>query len=116
MPRAAIIDSHCHLDFADFGTDLDAVLGRAREAGLVTLVCIGSGRDIASARSAVALAGREPDIYASVGIHPHDVARMGEADWSELRQLASAPKVVGVGETGLDYHYNHSPQDVQQAT
>ena len=116
MPaRAALIDSHCHLDFADFGADLAAVLGRARDAGLVTLVCIGSGRDIASARSAVALAGREADIYATVGIHPHDVARMGEDDWTELGQLATAPRVVGIGETGLDYHYNHSPKDVQQA-
>src|SRR3954451_16635418 len=115
MPaRAALIDSHCHLDCADFGGDLPAVLARARDAGLVTLVCIGSGRDIASARSAVALAGREADIYATVGIHPHDVARMGEDDWSELGLLATAPRVVGIGETGLDYHYNHSPQDVQQ--
>jgi TatD DNase family protein len=62
----------------------------------------------------VALAGREADVYATVGVHPHDVARMTEADWLILAELALAPRVVGVGETGLDYHYDHSPRDAQQ--
>jgi TatD DNase family protein len=113
MP-APLIDSHCHLDFQDYGGDLPAVLARAREAGVVTMVCIGSGRDIASARSSVALAAREPDIYATVGIHPHDVGHMSEDDWAELDQLARAPRVVGVGETGLDYYYDHSPREAQR--
>jgi TatD DNase family protein len=111
---APIIDSHCHLDFADYGEDRQAVLARARDAGLVTMVCIGSGRDIQSARSAVALAAAEPDVFATVGIHPHDVAHMQDSDWAELGVLARAPRVVGVGETGLDYHYDHSPRDVQR--
>ena len=110
-----IVDSHCHLDFEDYASDLPEVLGRAREAGLVAMVCIGSGRDIGSARGAVALAGREPDIYAAVGVHPHDVARMAESDWSELDGLARADRVVAVGETGLDYYYQHSPRPDQQA-
>lgn len=112
---APIVDTHCHLDFEDFGADLPDVLARARAAGIVTMVCIGSGRDLASARGAVALAAREPDILATIGIHPHDVARMSDEDFAALEALARAPRVVGVGETGLDYHYDHSPRDVQQS-
>ncbi|HEY0707762.1 MAG TPA: TatD family hydrolase, partial [Polyangia bacterium] len=113
-PIGEIVDSHCHLDFDAYGDDRPAVIDRARAAGIVRMICIGSGRDIVSARSAVALAAQEPDIFATVGIHPHDVARMGESDWQELGELARAPRVVGVGETGLDYHYDHSPRDLQQ--
>lgn len=108
------VDSHCHLDFPDYGAELPEVLARARAAGIVRMICIGSGRDIGSARSSVALAAREPDVYASVGIHPHDVAHMTEETWAELEQLARAPRVVGVGETGLDYYYDHSPRDDQR--
>jgi TatD DNase family protein len=111
----ALIDSHCHLDFDAFGGDRAGVLERARAAGIVTMICIGSGRDMASARSAVALASEEADIFATIGIHPHDVSHMSEADWSELGELARAPRVVGIGETGLDYYYDHSPRDRQQA-
>ncbi len=112
MP-AAIIDSHCHLDFEDFSPELPAVLERARAAGIVSMICIGSGRDLTSARAAVRLAAAEADIFAAVGVHPHDVARMTEDDWVALGPLAAAPRVVGIGETGLDYHYDHSPRDVQ---
>jgi TatD DNase family protein len=111
----AVIDSHCHLDFADYGPDRQQVLNRARAAGIVTMICIGSGRDIGSARSAVALAAEERDVFATVGIHPHDVGHMSEGDWDELGQLARAPRVVGIGETGLDYYYDHSPREAQQA-
>jgi TatD DNase family protein len=110
-----MIDSHCHLDAESFATDLPAVLERARACGVKRLICIGSGRDITSARSAVALAARESDVYAAVGVHPHDVARMTEGDWSALRELGSGARVVGIGETGLDYHYDHSPRQIQQA-
>jgi TatD DNase family protein len=110
-----IVDSHCHLDFPDYGAELPEVLARARAAGIVRMICIGSGRDITSARSSVALAAREPDVYASVGIHPHDVARMTDETWDELDRLARAPRVVGIGETGLDYYYDHSPREVQRA-
>jgi TatD DNase family protein len=110
-----MIDSHCHLDFADFGPDRAEVLARARGAGVSAFVCIGSGSDTVSARQAVALAAAEPDVFAAVGVHPHDVVSMTEADWSELEALARAPRVVGIGETGLDYHYDHSPRDVQRA-
>ena len=80
---APIIDSHCHLDFEEYGTDREATLARARAAGVVTMVDIGSGRDLKSAHAAVALATQEPDIFATVGIHPHDVAHMTEEDWRE---------------------------------
>jgi TatD DNase family protein len=109
-----IIDSHCHLDFEEYGQDRTAVLTRAREVGIVRMVCIGSGRDLKSARSAVKLAAEEPDIFATVGIHPHDVGHMSEEDWTELGSLARAPRVVGIGETGLDYYYDHSPRDAQR--
>jgi TatD DNase family protein len=110
-----MIDTHCHLDFADFGADRPEVLARARAAGITTMICIGSGRDVGAAREAVRLAGVEPDVYAAVGIHPHDVAGMTEADWDELARLARAPRVVGIGETGLDYYYDHSPREAQRA-
>jgi len=113
MPE--IIDSHCHLDFPDYGDELPEVLARARAAGVVRMICVGSGKDLGSARSAIALAAREPDIYASVGIHPHDVAHMDEASWQELDGLARAPRVVAIGETGLDYYYDHSPRDQQRS-
>src|SRR6478736_3442266 len=109
-----MIDSHCHLDFADFEADRAAVLARAREAGVTAFVDIGSGRDTSSAREAVALARAEPDVFAAVGVHPHDAAAMTEADWVELEALARAPRVVGVGETGLDYHYDLSPRPAQR--
>jgi TatD DNase family protein len=109
-----LIDSHCHIDFDGFDADRADVLARAREAGIVTLICIGSGADIAAARSSVALAAAEPDVFATVGIHPHDVGKMTEADWQELEALSVTARVVGVGETGLDYFYDHSPRDLQQ--
>jgi TatD DNase family protein len=110
-----MIDSHCHLDFAEYANDRGEVLARARGAGVTAFVCIGSGKDTVSAREAVALAGAEPDVWAAVGVHPHDVARMSEADWTELEGLARAPRVVGIGETGLDYYYDHSPREAQLA-
>jgi TatD DNase family protein len=110
-----MIDSHCHLDFESFGEDRAEVLARARAAGVTCFICIGSGQDTVSARQSVALAEAEADIYAAVGVHPHDVARMSEADWTELEGLARGARVVGVGETGLDYHYNHSPPEAQRA-
>ena len=111
----AVIDSHCHLDGDRFGDDLPAVLERARAAGVTSMICVGSGQDLTSARDSVALANRETDVYATVGVHPHDVAGMTEADWTELGALAAEARVVGIGESGLDYYYEHSPRPAQQA-
>jgi len=110
-----MIDSHCHLDPQYFAADLQEVLARARGAGVEAFVCVGVGRTLEAPRAAVALAAAEPDIFATVGVHPHDVATMTEADWAELEELARRPRVVGIGESGLDYYYDHSPREAQQA-
>jgi len=110
-----MIDSHCHLDPQYFGADRAEVLTRARAAGVEAFVCVGVGRDLEAPRQAVALAAAEPDVFATVGVHPHDVATMREDDWSQLEELARQPRVVGIGETGLDYYYDHSPRELQQA-
>jgi TatD DNase family protein len=110
-----MIDSHCHLDPQYFAVDRAEVLARARAAGVEAFVCVGVGRDLEAPRQAVALAAAEPDVFATVGVHPHDVATMADGDWDELAALARQPRVVGIGETGLDYHYDHSPRELQQA-
>src|SRR5205823_3271415 len=113
--RMSITDSHCHLDREGFGDDLDAVIARASEAGVSRFITIGSGRDLESARAAVVLAEARPDVWATVGVHPHDVARMTDADWAELEPMYGHARVRGVGETGLDYYYDHSPREAQRA-
>lgn len=110
-----MIDSHCHLDPQYFETDRAEVLERARAAGVEAFVCVGVGRGLEAPRAAVALAAAEPDVFAAVGVHPHDVAAMQESDWTALEALAREPRVVGIGETGLDYYYDHSPRAQQQA-
>ncbi len=111
-----MIDSHCHLERADFGDEREAVIDRARAAGLTHLVAVGSGASLENVHNAVALAETHPDISAAIGIHPHEVAGMDDATLAEIEQLATNhPGVVAVGETGLDYHYDHSPREVQQA-
>ncbi len=110
-----LIDSHCHLEPADFGDEREAVIQRARDAGLVALICIGSGHSIEQVRNAVALAESHPDIWAAVGIHPHDAARLPDGAMAEIEELATQhPRVVAVGETGLDYHYDNSPREEQK--
>jgi TatD DNase family protein len=110
----AIVDSHCHLDFEDFREDLPAVLGRARAAGVAAMVCVGSGGDLATAERAAELAAKESDVFAAVGIHPHDAGKILPDFWPVLEKLARAERVVGIGETGLDYFYDHSPRQVQR--
>lgn len=110
-----LFDTHAHLHFPEFAEDLDAVLARARLAGVVSMVTIGTDRETNAA--AVALAERLPDVYASVGIHPHDAAEATEADWEALERLArSSPRVVALGEMGLDFFRNLSPRDAQART
>jgi TatD DNase family protein len=110
------IDAHAHLDGEDFAADLEAVIARCREA-LSRVVLVGLWREPGAFGNALALAERYPDLFsATVGVHPHDCARVPEADWAQSALLAADPRVVGVGETGLDYHYDLSPRDVQQAS
>ena len=111
-PGPVLFDTHAHLHFPEFADDLPAVLQRARAAGVRWMLTIGTS--VESSRAAVALAEREPDIYAAVGIHPHDASEADEAAFEELRRLAeSSPRVVAIGEIGLDFFRNLSPPDVQ---
>ena len=107
-----LTDSHAHLDFAQFDTDRDAVIARAREAGLVAILNVGT--DLASSKAAVALAEKHDFIYAAVGFHPHDAKRVNARVLDQLRVLTRHPKVVAVGEIGLDYYRDRSPRPVQR--
>src|SRR5213593_1705210 len=108
-----LFDTHAHLHFPEFADDLDAVLERARAAGIVGMVTIGADHETNPA--ALALAERLPDVYATVGIHPHDAAEATEADFEALESLArSSAKVVAIGEMGLDFFRDLSPRDVQE--
>ena len=108
-----LFDTHAHLHFPEFADDLDAVLERARAAGIVGMVTIGTDHETNPA--AVALAERLPDVYATVGIHPHDAVEATEADFEALESLArSSAKVVAIGEMGLDFFRDLSPRDVQE--
>ena len=107
-----LIDTHCHLD-AQYFPNSDEVIARAKAAGVEKFVVIGVGRDLAAARAASSLASRHADVAAAVGVHPHDAKQMDDAMLEELRLIARRPEIVAVGEIGLDYHYDHSPRDVQ---
>jgi len=107
-----LIDTHTHLDDARFDNDRDTVLARAREAGVETFITIGC--DLATSHAAVSLADRYPFIYATIGVHPHEVKQIGDSWYDDLRRLAQHPKVVAYGEIGLDYHYNNSPPKLQR--
>ena len=106
------IDSHAHLHFKEFQGEVDAVLARAQEAGVNCLINVGT--DLASSREVIKLAQQHPQVFAAVGIHPHDVAAISNDDLTALAKLAQEKKVVAIGEVGLDYHYEHSPKEVQQ--
>jgi TatD DNase family protein len=111
-----IIDSHAHLEFSQFDEDRAAMLERARAAGVETLLAIGSGTSPAERLdSAIPFAEQHDWIYATVGIHPHDASAATEEHFARLDELARNPRVIGWGEMGLDYYYDHSPREVQQA-
>ncbi len=112
--RAPLIDSHCHLDFADFGAEREQILDRGRAEGIVWFVTIGSGRATESAPDAVALANAHADVVATVGIHPHDAVHATPEAIEAMGALAREGRVVAVGEVGLDYHYDHSPREAQR--
>ena len=108
------IDAHCHLERETYGDEVDAVVARALAAGLSHLVAVGASRGAVGAHEAVALAQRLPPVYATVGIHPHDAEAVTAASMAELDGLLRLPKVVAVGEVGLDYYYEHAPREVQR--
>jgi TatD DNase family protein len=110
-----LIDSHAHVDGKEFDGDRPEVLARARAAGVQRIIVIGAVGDPESAERAVALAERDPDIWATVATHPHDVQHMTPDWWAVHERLARHPRVVAIGETGLDYYYDHSPRELQKA-
>jgi TatD DNase family protein len=106
---ASWVDSHCHLQSLP---DPDGAIERARAAGVVGMVCVGT--DLETSRQAVELAARRPEVRATVGLHPHDASKLTR-ERDGLEALAASENVVAVGETGFDFHYMHSPADVQEA-
>lgn len=109
-----LIDSHCHLDNKDFDADREAAIERALAAGVETMLAIGTGEGPPDLEAGLRLAERYPCFLASAGVHPHDAAKSNDAVLKHLAQLAGHPKIVAVGEIGLDYHYDFAPRDVQQ--
>jgi TatD DNase family protein len=110
-----LIDSHAHVDGPEFDADRAEVLARARTAGVQRMIVIGAVGDPSSAERAVALAEADPEIWATVATHPHDVGKLTADWWAIHDRLARHPRVVAIGETGLDYYYDHGPRDLQHA-
>jgi TatD DNase family protein len=108
-----VIDAHAHIDGREFDRDRAEVLDRARAAGVSPIVTIGTGQTLADIGRAVALAQAEPDVWATVGVHPHDATRIEDGWWEQLEAWGREPRVVGIGETGLDFFYDHSPREAQ---
>jgi TatD DNase family protein len=110
-----LIDSHCHIDGEAFDDDRDAVVQRARDAGVIAMLNVGTGDPHSDDfRKAVAMAERYENVFASVGVHPHDAKLYNDKAEQHLIDLAKSDKVIAWGEIGLDYYYDHSPRDVQQ--
>jgi TatD DNase family protein len=109
-----IIDSHCHLADPRIYPELDAVLERAATAGIGRIVAVGALETIDADRLTVAIAERYPQVFAAVGVHPHNASDCDDARMDELELLARSPRVVAIGESGLDFHYMHSPAEAQE--
>ncbi len=105
-----LTDTHAHLDYLP-SESLREVLDRARAGGVDKIITVGTSLE--SSRRAVAIAHAEPGVYAAVGIHPHEADSVGDAEWQALADLAVSDRVVAIGETGLDYHYQHSSKESQ---
>jgi TatD DNase family protein len=108
-----LIDTHCHLDGHYFPEGADETLARARSAGVTGFVCVGVG-SLEQTEAALALAARRADVWATVGVHPHDAASLDAGLEAELLRCAAASRVVAIGEIGLDFHYDHSPRERQK--
>jgi TatD DNase family protein len=107
-----LVDSHCHLDFPDFANEVDAIIGRARTAGIARIVTISTR--VKRHDAVLAIAERFPDVFCSVGTHPHNAHEELDIAIDSLVERARAPKVVAIGEAGLDYHYDYSPREAQE--
>ncbi len=111
-PPAVLVDSHCHLDFPEFADELPDIIERARQAGVTRMVSIGTR--IRQAAAPLAIARQHDGIFCTVGTHPHNARDEQDISVDELTALAADDKVVGIGETGLDFFYDHSPRDIQE--
>jgi TatD DNase family protein len=111
-----LVDSHCHLADARLREEVDAIIARGRAAGVTTIISVGAIGPIDTDRIAVEIAERDRGIYAVVGVHPHDASDCNDLRLAQLRELATSPTVVGIGESGLDFHYMHSAQEEQEAS
>jgi len=112
--RTVLVDSHCHLDDPDFNVDRAAVIARARAAGLRYLLAVVGGTGPDNLQAPLALAESHDWIYATAGVHPHDAKHFTDHHAEQICRLAQQPRVVGIGEIGLDYHYDNSPRDIQK--
>jgi TatD DNase family protein len=110
-----LVDSHVHLDDRKFDADREAVIERALAAGVERMMAIGTGGGPPDLETAIRQAERYPFIAATIGVHPHDASKATPETFARLRELAAHPKVLAIGEIGLDYHYDFSPRDVQQS-
>jgi TatD DNase family protein len=106
-----LVDSHCHLDDEKFDADREQVIQRALAAGVQTMLAIGTGGAL---DVAIQQAERYPFVYATIGVHPHDAAKATGETYARLRDLAQHPKVLAIGEIGLDYHYDFAPREIQR--
>jgi TatD DNase family protein len=106
-----LVDSHCHLDFPDFASEIDTVVARARSAGIGRMVTISTRVRLHA--QVLSIAEKFPDVFCSVGTHPHNAHEELDIDAKALMKIAQHPKVVAIGEAGLDYHYDKSPRDAQ---
>jgi TatD DNase family protein len=114
LKSLSLVDSHAHIQGKEYAGEVEAVIARARAAGLDKIIAVGGAGEMSSNHDAVALADSYENVYATVGMHPHDAKDVGPEDLKSLRELTVHPKVVAVGETGLDYYYSHSPHGVQR--
>lgn len=118
MPESAalpaLVDSHCHLTDQAFKEDRDEVIARARQAGVTRIVAVGGGGPIEDSEAGADLAAQHSFMRATAGIHPHDAKNYDDATEARIEALLERDEVTAVGETGLDYHYDHSPRDVQK--
>ena len=109
------IDSHAHIEMNDFDADREAVIQRALDAGVETIVCVGDGEVAADSHAAAfRIAEQHPFIYTTVGVHPHEARLLDDNLYAQLKEMSQHPKVIAWGEIGLDYHYDNSPRDVQR--
>jgi TatD DNase family protein len=109
-----LIDSHCHLDSSDFEADRDEVIARAVDSGIERMVAIGTGEGPPDLEAGIRMAERYPVFLATVGVHPHDAGKATETTLARVSELLAHPKVIALGEIGLDYHYDFAPREAQK--